>query len=163
FWLTILLVFSLLSATEGVQAVLKQVASIPAPASLALLGGLIVCPFLFLLVLMLGLLGAALAGVVPPRSEEAGGTRGAGVRAWWLAALLAYLIGALARYSLAGGLADTLALAAALGVPAVTLRLARLARRPGSDPQQLAMRVVNWLSRRLVWRRIRGGRRRTLD
>src|SRR5205823_2442651 len=49
------------------------------------------------------------------------------------------------------------------GVPLATFRLASLARRPGADPQQLALRVVNWLSRHLVWRRVRNGRRRSFD
>src|SRR5207248_6704189 len=100
FWLTLLAIFSLLAATEGLRTALQPFTNFPAPLPLVLLIGLLLCPFHFLLLVAAGLVGGALGAFRAGKDEEAARAARIGVGAWWLAIVLAYVASTVARWIL---------------------------------------------------------------
>src|SRR4051794_3044528 len=97
FWLTLFGMLSLLLATEGLRTLMQQInPSVAAARGLIFLVGIILYPLLFVAALMLGQLGAALGGFAVSDPAETERAVRAGVGAWWLSLLLAYIAGTMA-------------------------------------------------------------------
>src|SRR5262249_24392146 len=141
FWLTLLAMFSALAATEAIRTALQLATEFPAAQTLVVLVGLLLCPFYFVLLLILGLVGGALGAFRAPAGEEQVRAARTGVGAWWLSVVLAYLLSTVAHWLAPVSLAVFGVVFCYLGVPVVTLCLASLARRPGADPEQLLRRM----------------------
>ncbi len=94
--------------------------------------------------------GASLGALVRPRVDSPEAAANRGVVGWWLA--LAALGAGYAPIwqSLAAGEGDFPIIAYFASWPSLAVLAFRMLSNPGTDPQQLARRLVNWMSRRLV-------------